>query len=48
MNINYLLFSNRLAHHEALHSRRTQINGSDSSEDQDDFDDNEWGSATEL
>ncbi|XP_031430614.1 tight junction protein ZO-3 isoform X2 [Clupea harengus] len=37
-----------LAHHEALHSRRTQINGSDSSEDQDDFDDNEWGSATEL
>ncbi|XP_076134886.1 tight junction protein ZO-3 [Alosa pseudoharengus] len=42
-----------LAHHEAVQNRRTQINGSDSSEDENDIedvivDDEEWGPATEL
>ncbi|XP_062412934.1 tight junction protein ZO-3 isoform X5 [Sardina pilchardus] len=42
-----------LAHHEALQNRRTQIHGSDSSEDENDIedviaDDEEWGPATEL
>ncbi|MCJ8737718.1 hypothetical protein PDJAM_G00027270 [Pangasius djambal] len=44
-----------LAHHEAMLMRRTQIRGSDSSENSDDYnddeeetDDMEWGPATEL
>ncbi|KAG7488062.1 hypothetical protein MATL_G00029290 [Megalops atlanticus] len=37
-----------LAHHQAVQERRFQIQGSDSSEDDDDSDDIEWGPATEL
>lgn len=45
-----LLLLNRLAHHhQAVQFRRTQIRGSDSSEDDEDEDDDiEWGPATEL
>uniref|UniRef100_A0A7N6FC42 Tight junction protein 3 n=1 Tax=Anabas testudineus TaxID=64144 RepID=A0A7N6FC42_ANATE len=35
-------------HHQAVQFRRTQIHGSDSSEDEDEEDDIEWGPATEL
>lgn len=48
------LCNSRLAHHEAMLMRRTQIRGSDSSEDSDgdnddeENDDMEWGPATEL
>lgn len=52
-------FSFRLAHHEAMQMRRTQIRGSDSDSDEnardddefgvdDETDDIEWGPATEL
>ncbi|KAM6962441.1 tight junction protein ZO-3 [Aplochiton taeniatus] len=37
-----------LAHHQALQFRRTQIQGSDSSDDNDETEDIEWGPATEL
>ncbi|XP_029904739.1 tight junction protein ZO-3 [Myripristis murdjan] len=37
-----------LAHHQAVQYRRTQIRGSDSSEEEDETDDIEWGPATEL
>ncbi|XP_061593743.1 tight junction protein ZO-3 isoform X2 [Cololabis saira] len=38
-----------IAHHEAVQYRRTQIRGSDSSEDDEDVDEDiEWGPATEL
>ncbi|KAM4628784.1 tight junction protein ZO-3 isoform 2-T2 [Polymixia lowei] len=37
-----------LAHHQALQYRRTQIRGSDSSEEEDEAEDIEWGPATEL
>ncbi|KAF7658383.1 hypothetical protein LDENG_00013750 [Lucifuga dentata] len=37
-----------LAHHQAVQYRRTQIRGSDSSEDNDETEDIEWGPATEL
>ncbi|XP_076009091.1 tight junction protein ZO-3 isoform X2 [Genypterus blacodes] len=38
-----------LAHHQALQYRRTQIRGSDSSEDEEEVEDDfEWGPATEL
>ncbi|KAM6921520.1 tight junction protein ZO-3 [Xenentodon cancila] len=37
-----------IAHHEAVQYRRTQIRGSDSSEDEDEAEDMEWGPATEL
>ncbi|KAL4658904.1 tight junction protein ZO-3-like [Arapaima gigas] len=37
-----------LAHHQAVQWRRTQIRGSDSSDDNDESDDMEWGPATEL
>uniref|UniRef100_A0A669CF88 Tight junction protein 3 n=1 Tax=Oreochromis niloticus TaxID=8128 RepID=A0A669CF88_ORENI len=45
-----VLLPYRLAHHhQAVQFRRTQIQGSDSSEDEfDDADDMEWGPATEL
>ncbi|XP_070688354.1 tight junction protein ZO-3 isoform X1 [Pempheris klunzingeri] len=35
-------------HHQAVQFRRTQIRGSDSSDDDDEVDDIEWGPATEL
>lgn len=38
----------RLAHREAVQWRRTQIQGSDTSDDNDEIDDIEWGPATEL
>ncbi|XP_056460577.1 tight junction protein ZO-3 isoform X2 [Gadus chalcogrammus] len=37
-----------LAHHQALQYRRTQIRGSDSSNEEEEADDVEWGPATEL
>ncbi|XP_056131733.1 tight junction protein ZO-3 isoform X2 [Lampris incognitus] len=37
-----------LAHHQAVQYRRTQIRGSDSSSEEDEADDIEWGPATEL
>ncbi|XP_048860364.1 tight junction protein ZO-3 isoform X1 [Brienomyrus brachyistius] len=37
-----------LAHREAVQWRRTQIQGSDTSDDNDEIDDIEWGPATEL
>uniref|UniRef100_UPI003AAF2B4C tight junction protein ZO-3 n=1 Tax=Centroberyx gerrardi TaxID=166262 RepID=UPI003AAF2B4C len=37
-----------LAHHQAVQIRRTQIRGSDSSEEEEETDDIEWGPATEL
>uniref|UniRef100_A0A8C7F4Q2 Tight junction protein 3 n=1 Tax=Oncorhynchus kisutch TaxID=8019 RepID=A0A8C7F4Q2_ONCKI len=37
-----------LAHHQAVQTRRTQIRGSDSSDDNDETEDFEWGPATEL
>lgn len=45
-----VLPSDRLAHHqEAIQFRRTQIRGSDSSDDdEEEADDIEWGPATEL
>lgn len=50
------MFLFRLAHHEAMQMRRTQIRGSDSDSDENDRDeeeydeaeDIEWGPATEL
>uniref|UniRef100_A0A674DNU2 Tight junction protein 3 n=1 Tax=Salmo trutta TaxID=8032 RepID=A0A674DNU2_SALTR len=37
-----------LAHHQAVQTRRTQIRGSDSSDDNNETEDFEWGPATEL
>ncbi|KAL1023061.1 hypothetical protein UPYG_G00035980 [Umbra pygmaea] len=37
-----------LAHHQAVQTRRSQIRGSDSSDDNDETEDIEWGPATEL
>ncbi|CAL8254211.1 unnamed protein product [Merluccius merluccius] len=37
-----------LAHHQAVQYRRTQIRGSDSSDEEEESDDIEWGPATEL
>ncbi|KAJ7993104.1 hypothetical protein DPEC_G00268960 [Dallia pectoralis] len=37
-----------LAHHQAVQTRRSQIQGSDSSDDNDETEDIEWGPATEL
>ena len=43
-----LLCPDRLAHHQAVQYRRTQIRGSDSSDEEEEIDDVEWGPATEL
>lgn len=44
-----LPFNSLAHHHEAVQFRRTQIRGSNSSEDEEDEDDDiEWGPATEL
>lgn len=45
----FVLFYRLAHHHQAVQFRRTQIRGSDSSEDEfDEADDMEWGPATEL
>uniref|UniRef100_A0A8C8I004 Tight junction protein 3 n=1 Tax=Oncorhynchus tshawytscha TaxID=74940 RepID=A0A8C8I004_ONCTS len=46
-NASSLLSPDRLAHHQAVQTRRTRIRGSDSS-DNEETDDIEWGPATEL
>lgn len=48
-NPSVLLFDRLAHHHQAVQFRRTQIRGSDSSDDdEDEADDIEWGPATEL